>query len=64
MGILYGAFLYTLVPELWAWSRLPLGLALIDRGLVSWILTVFALGVAGSGLRDLRASYAPRTALA
>jgi uncharacterized protein len=62
MGILYGAFLYTLVPELWAWSRLPAGLVIADRGLVSWVLTAFALGVAGSGLRDLRASYAVRTA--
>ena len=60
MGILYGAFLYTLVPELWTWSRLPSGLVAIDRGLVSWLLTAFALGVAGSGLRDLRASYATR----
>jgi hypothetical protein len=60
MGILYGAFLYTLVPELWAWSRLPAGLALIDRGVISWILTAFALGVAGSGVRDLRASYVRR----
>lgn len=63
MGILYGAFLYTLVPELWAWSHLPLGLAIVDRGLASWVLTAFALGVAGSGLRDLRASYTMRTAL-
>jgi hypothetical protein len=61
MGILYGAFLYTLVPELWAWSRLPAELVIIDRGLVSWVLTAFALGVAGSGLRDLRASNAVRT---
>jgi hypothetical protein len=61
MGILYGAFLYTLVPELWAWSRLPFGLEMVDRGLVSWVLTAFALGVAGSGLRDLRASYVART---
>jgi hypothetical protein len=57
MGILYGAFLYTLVPELWAWSRLPAGFAAVDRGLVSWALTAFAFGVAGSGLRELRASY-------
>jgi hypothetical protein len=62
MGILYGAFLYTLVPELWAWSQLPTGLAALDRGLVSWVLTAFALGVAGSGLRDLHASYAARVA--
>jgi hypothetical protein len=62
MGILYGAFLYTLVPELWAWSGLPSGLVTINRGLVSWVLTAFALGVAGSGLRDLRASYATRAA--
>jgi hypothetical protein len=60
MGILYGAFLYTLVPELWAWSLLPTGQAFVDRGAISWVLTVFALGVAGSGIRDLRASYAPR----
>lgn len=56
MGILYGAFLYTLVPELWAWSRSPLSVATVDRGLVAWVLSAFALGVAGSGLRDLRAS--------
>jgi hypothetical protein len=60
MGILYGAFLYTLVPELWTWSGLPTGLGIVDRGLLSWVLTAFALGVAGSGLRDLRASYAER----
>ena len=60
MGILYGAFLYTLVPELWGWSRLAPGLAIVDRGVVSWILTVFAIGVAGSGVRDLHASYATR----
>lgn len=64
MGILYGAFLYTLVPELWAWSRSSVGLVAVDRGLVSWVLTAFALGVAGSGLRDLRASYAARMAAA
>jgi hypothetical protein len=64
MGILYGAFLYTLLPELWAWSRLPAELVITDRGLVSWMLTAFALGIAGSGLRDLRASYTARTALA
>ncbi|HVE77317.1 MAG TPA: hypothetical protein VNA89_00520 [Gemmatimonadaceae bacterium] len=60
MGILYGAFLYTLVPELWAWSRSTTGFEIIDRGPVSLVLTVFAIGVAGSGLRDLRASYAAR----
>ena len=55
MGILYGAFLYTLVPELWHWSGLPSGVQIVDRGIFSWTLTAFALGVAGSGIRDLRA---------
>ena len=57
MGILYGAFLYTLVPELWRWSQLPTGFARLDHGWLSWALVAFGLGVAGSGVRDLHASY-------
>lgn len=60
MGILYGAFLYTLMPELWRWSRAPLGVATVDRGFAAWVLTAFALGVLASGLRDLRASMTTR----
>jgi hypothetical protein len=58
MGILYGAFLWTLLPQILAWSRLPAGFAPIDRGPLAWLLTLFAVGVAGSGIRDLAASYA------
>ena len=58
MGIVYGAFLYTLLPEIWTWAHHPTGFARVDYGVVSWVLTLFGLGVAGSGARDLRASYA------
>jgi hypothetical protein len=57
MGILYGAFLYALLPEIWRWSQLPTGVARLDHGMISWVLAAFATGVAASGVRDLRASY-------
>ena len=60
MGFLYGAFLYTLMPELWRWSQLPTGFARLDHGLLSWVLIAFGIGVAGSGVRDLRASRVDR----
>lgn len=56
MGFLYGAFLYTLIPELRRWSELPIGFARLDHGLLSWVLVLFGIGVAISGVRDLRAS--------
>ena len=64
MGFLYGAFLYTLAPELWEWSQLPTGFARIDHGVLSWILVAFGVGVAVSGVRDLRASHAGPSAKA
>lgn len=64
MGFLYGAFLYTLVPDLWRWSQLPTGFARIDHGLISWVLIAFGVGVAASGVRDLRASHARSPAAA
>lgn len=56
MGLIYGAFIAYLVPEITAWSRIPTGFAQQNYGLVSWILTVMAVGVAISGIRDLTAA--------
>ncbi len=47
-GALFG--LYAM--QLWAWSRQPTALASIDLGWRGWVLTVFALGVGLSGVRD------------
>lgn len=61
MGIVYGAFLAYLVPDLLAWSRLPLGWGASYHGIPAWILSLIATGVFVSGIRDLVASLRPRT---
>lgn len=53
MGIVYGAFLATLLPEILSWSQLPTGFRRHDYGLLSWLLSSMAFGVFMSGLRDL-----------
>jgi len=62
MGIVYGAFLAFLVPDLLHWSTLPTGFGLSYHGIPAWILTLIATGVFVSGVRDLVASCRPRTA--
>ena len=62
MGIVYGAFLAYLVPELWAWSRQPTGFGAAYHGFPAWVLTVVAVGVFVSGVRDLVASLRHRPA--
>lgn len=57
MGIVYGAFLAYLVPELIKWSRLPLGWGASYHGFPAWVLLIVATGVFVSGVRDLLASY-------
>jgi hypothetical protein len=57
MGIVYGAFLANLLPHLLAWSEQPTGLTAIDHGALSWLLTLMAVGVFLSGVRDLWASF-------
>ena len=59
MGITYGIFLALLYPNAAGWFGAPSGFETASYGLLSWILTAFALGVGLSGIRDLTASFAP-----
>jgi hypothetical protein len=56
MGIVYGAFLARLAPELRHWSRLDTGFGASYHGFPAWILLLLAGGVFVSGVRDLVAS--------
>jgi hypothetical protein len=56
MGMVYGAILTSLWPQIAAWSELPAGIAPARYGAMSWILTALAIGVLISGLRDLVAA--------
>lgn len=60
MGIVYGAFLAKLVPELLAWSKEPLGFGPASHGFPAWVLSIVAAGVLVSGVRDLAASFGIR----
>jgi len=55
MGIVYGAVLANLLPEILRWGRLPTGFVQHDYVMPSWILSVMAFGVFVSGLRDIPA---------
>lgn len=57
MGIVYGAFLARLAPELAAWMAQPTGFSGASYGWLSWLLSAFAVGVFFSGIRDLAASF-------
>jgi hypothetical protein len=59
MGIVYGAFLACLLPEMLDWSARPSGLSATYHGFPAWVLSALAVGVFASGVRDLIAS-APR----
>ena len=56
MGIVYGAFLAHLLPEIIRWSRLDSGVGMSYHGFPAWVLLSIAAGVFVSGLRDLAAS--------
>lgn len=62
MGIVYGAFLAFLIPEMRRWSRLDTGFGASYHGFPAWILLAIALGVFVSGIRDLAASARRTTA--
>jgi hypothetical protein len=62
MGIVYGAFLAFLIPQMIEWSRLATGFGPSYHGFPAWMLLVLAIGVLMSGVRDLVASAAPATA--
>jgi hypothetical protein len=59
MGIVYGAFLARLLPEVAGWLRRPTGFGLADHGALAWLLTLMAAGVFLSGLRDLVSARRP-----
>jgi hypothetical protein len=56
MGIVYGAFLAYLIPEMWKWSLMPLGFGAAYHGFPAWVLALVAAGVFFSGVRDLISS--------
>lgn len=47
-----GAYVALLIPELLRWSQQPSGLASVDYGILSWILTLLGVGVLVWGVRD------------
>jgi hypothetical protein len=62
MGIVFGTLLALLAPFAAAWSHDPTAFVRADHGLLSWALSLFAIGVAGSGVRDLLAASRLRSA--
>jgi hypothetical protein len=62
MGIVYGAFLAFLIPQMIEWATLPTGFGPSYHGFPAWMLLCLAIGVFVSGVRDLLASTAPATA--
>ncbi len=58
MGIIYGAFLALIIPEIFHWSGFESGFRSRDFGWLNIILTAMAFGVLISGVRDLIASRA------
>lgn len=56
MGIVYGAFLAYLVPEVLRWSAAPTGFGSSYHGFPAWVLAGLAVGVLLSGVRDMMAS--------
>lgn len=59
MGIVYGAFLATLWPNLWSWTSQSPGFGRAYHGFPGWVLSLVAAGVFVSGVRDLIASFRP-----
>jgi hypothetical protein len=62
MGIVYGAFLAFLIPQMIGWSGLATGFGRSYHGFPAWMLVVLAAGVFASGVRDLIASGRPAAA--
>jgi hypothetical protein len=56
MGLVYGAFLAYLVPEIVHWSAQSTGFGRSYHGFPAWVLSVLAIGVFLSGVRDVMAS--------
>lgn len=48
----YGAVLVVLIPILWGWSKMPTAMVAADHGVLSWIMTLYAVGILVWALRD------------
>ncbi|HVJ53340.1 MAG TPA: TIGR01777 family oxidoreductase [Aliidongia sp.] len=55
LAINFGALLALWLPELWRWSQGPSGFVAVDYGLLSWIMSLFGIGVFAWSIRDLAA---------
>jgi hypothetical protein len=62
MGIVYGAFLAFLIPQMITWSTLASGFGPSYHGFPAWMLLALAAGVLASGIRDFIASTRPAAA--
>jgi hypothetical protein len=65
MAIIYGAMLSTIAPVLWTWMQQPTALRIAPADvpwLLRWVLTVMAIGVGLSGVRDACAACGVRGA--
>jgi hypothetical protein len=60
MGITYGIFVALLFPQAIGWAHQPTAFANTSYGTLSWLLSLFALGVLGSGARDYLAAHTLR----
>jgi hypothetical protein len=56
----YGIFLALLAPEMLAWSHQPAAIVVVDRGVWSWLMTVYSLGVLVFGIREVSSGLAMR----
>lgn len=52
----YGAFLALLFPELLSWSQDSAGIVVVDRGVWSWLMSVYSVGVLLFGIREASAA--------
>jgi hypothetical protein len=59
MGIVYGAFLAYLLPEMFDWRLAATGFGASYHGFPAWLLAALSAGVFVSGVRDLGASLRP-----
>ena len=60
MGIVYGAFLAYLIPEMLQWRLEPTGWGASYHGFPAWVLSGLAVGVFLSGVRDAVATLKRR----
>ena len=52
LTISYGIFLALMAPLLWAWVQLPTAMVLAPHGWVSWLFTLYAIGVWAWSVRN------------